>query len=294
MRELLKSFRVGFVLVNENFSIFFLALVFAWLPDFYTKYGIHGFVKLALILLSLGWLGTKFVLLYRAYTDKKVSWKDFWKNLMLYTRKLLPAVVLLAVLGLIPFLLMVGLFVRWFLGEYFGGEVGVVQGQLIDQIVLAVNNPNLWGEFVSQNGWLVVLSQAFGLLILIGVLMVKLFLSVMVVEETTVWQSMRVVGNFIQSNLMLLVMFLLLRVGANALVMLAGILPNLLSAGPAGLEALSGTIPILEGTPWEIMIGVLGVYLGLIIDAFVLVYYAEHREQKGLVSRVKRLVKRKN
>ncbi len=293
MKQIVGSLSKAFGLVNKNWGIWMVAFVFSWLPWFYSRFGVHGVVKVVLILVTLGWLGTKYVLLYRAYQKKEVGWGDFWKNLVTYMKKVVPAVVLLAVMGMIPLVVLVLLFTRWFVGNYFEGELlGTGEG-IFRQLVLAWNNPRLWVEFVSQNAWVSVAAQVLSLLVMVGILAVKVFLSVLVVEEEGLTKTLAMVGRFLPRRLILLVAFVVLTVGMNLVLLVLGVLPSLLAAGSLSLDTMLGVTALQVEAPWRVIVGVVATYLGLVIDAFVLVYYVENREDRGVVEKISRVMKRK-
>ncbi len=281
MRQSLGILKKSFKLVNHHMSLWVASTVIALCSVLVARWDGVGWFSFGLVVLLLGWLGTRFVFLYEMYIHRRLNWKALYKHLWRFSLDLGPLALVVFGVGVLSVVLatLVTGNLEYLgvplIGEVFSGVLRVVYGSETSEVI-------------GGNGWLEMLAgQALLLCILMGLLVMKLGVSVLVVEDVNVWRGMLSAYKFLMRHLKLYVSFLIFRVfanvGINVFFWVFSLFINL---------SLMGVSDLSSGWVWWVEIVFLHsliAYVGLILDGYVLIYYVDANKK---VSKPKKKVKR--
>lgn len=249
-------------LIKHYPQLFGLYFFFALMPWLAASETIPPIIDLALAFISLGWFAARFVYLNRAYRHKplELKWYKLWEQILLYGFKLLPVMLGLLAVLLIPAVGLALWFGRWFSAAYLESGYGLTSQQAFVSFLQAMFNFDLWGEFFTQNLWLIGLYQVFQLCLIVGWLVAKVAVILIILERCRIIESVGRTFIYLNEHLSLLFAFIGLTVASNLILQVSRWL-------------WSNSVGLLNRTVAELLVIATLAFIGYTIDAFILAYY---------------------
>jgi hypothetical protein len=271
----------SFSLINRNPSIyafsFFLVLITLFLNnaqnfltpiiasnlvnprDSYTVIAyIFAFINLIISLISVGWLGTKVDFIYQAHKKQKVGWNKVGSLLFKYFKKLLPIALIFFIFSLITLFISTAFYFRDMQSEKFTEY----QTYLINHE--RSEETQSFQEFVNNRPKTFSLTKTFlrPVLSLTSSLIFLFFMQAivkMVIDQKSIFTSLKNTRKFFFKNISFFILLSLI----STLIYATFIFKLKLEVGI---------------TPEYILFIMINTYLGLIMNAMVLVNYLENKD----------------
>lgn len=212
-------------------------------------------IVITLLLFSIGWFGTKIALLYEVNQQRHINLHTLPHLLLQYLRRLLPAALLVGLIGVIGVTILFGLFAQWFFSRINVGDSATSE-QFSAYFVRAIQDRQIWAAFLNDNLVIKLLVQLFAFALLITKIWVRAVVSFLVTETSSIKVALSKSFSFLIHRLDLIIAFLLLH---TILAIILNIF-NLLVVVNTGLIKLMITYLVV----------ILQTYGMLILDGFVL------------------------
>jgi len=247
--------------VLKHWQIYFLVLLFSARPLLGVIIKLPSIVTLLSSLLALGWLGTRFEFIRDAYEKNKLPWNQFGNLLIKYIKKLFPAALLITLLVVAVFIFIIIFYGKWYFGNVpFGQETQMTKQQLTEMFN-SLNNPQNIQKFIGQ----------FGILVFVGGLIFTMFsiiltiqLTILVIEDAGIIESLKKTLKFIKNNLLLFGAILILDI---ILGQINGQIYSFISSAILPSLQVNAILTFLISTPKRLV--------DLLMEAAIVIYYLE-------------------
>lgn len=204
----------SFQILKKNWPIYAISILFlvGYTLSAFLKFS--SLFKLLMLLLSLGWLGTKYVFIMHAVENKPLPWKEVATYFIKYMKKLLPVSFLIGFILLLVTIGYVILYSKWYF-EFapLSGDISIRSQQIVEMaksIPINLKNPKFERQFFVYFASFEVISVLFFQLRMITLIILS-------TDEKKITTSARKGVSFFKNNFLIffitfLIVLLLFRV----------------------------------------------------------------------------------